>query len=168
MSLTTRSIYGNPLLGTPVPAGYHCGDLVVDSAGVVPGFTVLVGPALAPVPVYVDPAALARLVPDGLSWQQSSTGAGSRTITLTITNASGPVLGRGVSIGFASLAPVLASNTVGSLVFAASPVEGAVNGIAPVDTIALVFEGAPGTTVNVFCTTLGPHSAFSAFSAVIP
>jgi len=168
VSLTTRSIYGDPLLGIPVPAGYHCGDLVVDPAGLVPGFAVLVGPALAPVPVYVDPAALARLVPDGLIWQVSSLGAGSLTITLTITNASGPVVGRGVSIGFASLAPVLASSLVGALVFAASPVEGAVNGIAPVDTIALVFEGASGTTVSVFCTTLGPHSSSSAFSAVIP
>jgi len=168
MSLTTRSIYGNPLLGTPVPAGYHCGDLVVDPAGAVPGFAVLVGPALAPVPVYVDPAALARLVPDGLIWQASSTGAGSRTITLTITNTAGPVVGRGVSIGFASSAPALASNTIGALTFAASPVEGTINGVAPVDTIALVFEGALGTTVNVICTTLGPHSASSAFSAVIP
>lgn len=168
MSLTTRSIYGNPLLVTPVPAGYHCGDLVVDPAGAVPGFTVLVGPALAPVPVYVDPAALARLVPDVIVWTTSSAGAGNRTVTATITNPGGPVVGRSVLIGFAAAAPVLVSSSVGIAALAATPVEGTGTGYAPAATIALVFDGASGTAFDVFLATVGPSSAFAPLSTVLP
>lgn len=168
MSLTTRSIYGDPLLSAPVPAGYHCGDLVVDQTGAVPGFTVLVGPALAPIPVYVNPAALARLVPDVITLTTTSTGPGNLTILATITNPTGPVVGRSLQLGFGASAPVLASSSVGLLALSATPVEGTGVARAPANTLNIIFDGPSGTAVDVILSTLGPSSSFATLSTVLP
>jgi hypothetical protein len=168
MSLTTRSIYGNPLLVAPVPAGYHCGDLVVDQTGAVPGFTVLVGPFLAPIPVYVDPAALALLVPDVITLTTTSTGPGNLAILATITNPAAAVVGRSLQLGFAASAPVLASSSIGQLALSATPVEGTGIGRATPDTLNIIFNGASGTTVEVILSTLGPSSSFATLSSVLP
>jgi hypothetical protein len=35
VSINSRGIYGDPLIGAPLPAGYHPGDIIVDATGVV-------------------------------------------------------------------------------------------------------------------------------------
>lgn len=168
MSLTTRSIYGDPLLSAPVPAGYHAGDVIVDAAGVVPGFAVLVGPALAPVPVYVPPGLQPPASADVLQAFLSSTGPGNRTVSVKVSNPDGPVTARSVAVGFGSLAPALVSVSAGAVAVAATPVEGCGNGTITGDTLALTFNGLSGANLSVIVSTLGPRSNSIEISTVIP
>lgn len=113
MSITTRGIYGDPLIGAPLPAGYHPGDIIVDATGGVPGFSVLTGPALAPVPVYVDPAALARFL--AVSVSRIHLGGTSVELVATVLDAAGAPVPNAVVLFAVRASAALTTHALGGL-----------------------------------------------------